>query len=98
MRVSRSGRIASQDGLKLISPSMHCLSMVVHSGSRFLGEGSKIKALYIPPPMKEPCTEEPLAATADIVVNEDRFTSYTNEFKHLGILPETQSQGITPPG
>ena len=53
----------------------------------FVGEGSKTEALYIPPPRKEPYTEEELSAeTADIAIDEDRFISYTDEFKYLGSI------------
>lgn len=56
--------------------------MVVHSGSRFLGERSKTEALYILPPTgrKEPYTkEELLTETADTTIDDDQFKSYTNK-------------------
>ena len=57
---------------KLIVSHFKRFSLTVHTDSRSLEEGSKTEALYIPPPRKEPCTEEELlAATADIVIDDD---------------------------
>ena len=70
---------------KLIVSHFKRFGLTVHTGSRSLGEGSKTEALYIPPPRKEPYTEEELSVeTADIAIDEDRFISYTDEFKYLG--------------
>jgi len=70
---------------KLIVSHFKRFGLTVHTGSRSLGEGSKTEALYIPPPRKELYTEEELSAeTDDIAIDEDRFISYTDEFKYLG--------------
>ena len=68
----------------------------MHTGSRSLGEGSKTEAaLYIPPLRKEPYTEEELllAATADIIIDDDRYISYTNEFKYISYTDEFKYLG-----
>ena len=80
---------------KLIVSHFKRFGLTVHTGSRSLGEGSKTEALYIPPPRKEPYTEEELlAATADITIDDDRFISYTDEFKYLGSLLEKQLDDV----
>ena len=80
---------------KLVVSHFKRFGLTAHTGSsRSLGEGSKTEALHIPPPRKEPYTEEePLAATADIVV-DDRCMSHTDEFKCLGSLLEKQLNDV----
>ena len=82
-------------GTKLIVSHFKRFGLTVHTGSRSLGEGSKTEALYIPPPRKESHTkEELLVATGDIVIDDDRHISYTDEFKYLGSLLEKQLNDI----
>ena len=76
---------------KLIVSHFKRFGLTAQTGSRSLGQGSKTEALYIPPPRKEPHTEEELlAATADIIIDYDRHMSHTDEFKCLGSLLEKQ--------
>jgi hypothetical protein len=78
---------------KLIVSHFKRFGLTVHTGSRSLSEGSKTEALYIPPPWKEPYTEEELSAeTADIAIDEDRFISYT---VNLNILAAFCSRCLT---
>ena len=81
---------------KLIVSHFKRFGLTAHTGNRSLGEGSKTEALYIPPPRKEPYTEEELlAATADIVIDNDQCMSHTDEFQYLGSLLEKATERHT---
>ena len=68
---------------KLIKLHFTRFGLTVHCGDKRNDGKSKTEAMYIPPPPERTATA---TDTADIIVNEFEFFSYTDKFKYLGTI------------
>ena len=71
-----------EEASKLIKSHSTRFGLTVHCGDRRNDGKSKTEAMFIPPPGKTATATD----TADIIIKEFEFFSYTDNFKYLGII------------
>ena len=75
-------RKAIGEALKIIKSHFTCFGLTVHCGDKRNDGKSKTEAMYIPLSGRTATATD----TADIIINEFKFFSYTDKFKYLGTI------------